>query len=322
MVSRRISWAAATLVAGLALALAAGAQAAKAIVPATGLSTAKDPKAAGTEAAQKAKAALAGQQPKVVLVYTIDVPAPDAARILEGAASVFDPALIYGCNGYAPVSHETCEGRVVVLALAGDVAVTTAVAETKGKDDDLACGKRIGEALKDAAAVKSPGRVLLLFGDCHIPRDDQVAKGAVSVLGHSFPIVGGAAKNGLLYVKAKTQKGANLGVLITGSFTCGLSLKKDMTPDGLISSARDAFTEAIGNKKDKLALMLVFDCGGRRGAMLKNKSFPKEIEAMKSVAGDVPIFGFYGSGEIGCPGTGAPARGVGYHISACALFAE
>jgi len=43
---------------------------------------------------------------------------------------------------------------------------------------------------------------------------------------------------------------------------------------------------------------------------------------MKEVAGAAPIFGFYGSGEIGCPGTGAVPQGVGYHIAACAIIAE
>ncbi len=60
-------------------------------------------------------------------------------------------------------------------------------------------------------------------------------------------------------------------------------------------------------------------CGGRRGKMLKDNSFAKEVEAMKAVAGDIPIFGFYGSGEIGHKDNDSPARGVGYSIAACAI---
>ena len=53
--------------------------------------------------------------------------------------------------------------------------------------------------------------------------------------------------------------------------------------------------------------------------MLKDNSFAKEVEAMKAVAGDIPIFGFYGSGEIGHKDNDSPARGVGYSIAACAI---
>ncbi len=43
---------------------------------------------------------------------------------------------------------------------------------------------------------------------------------------------------------------------------------------------------------------------------------------MKEVAGAAPIFGFYGSGEIGSQAAGAPPQGVGYYIAACAIIPE
>jgi len=143
------------------------------------------------------------------------------------------------------------------------------------------------------------------------------------VLGETFPIVGAAAFQDSVVVKGEVCKAkTNIGLLVTGRFACGFGLMKDMSPEGLIDSARQTFKTAIGEKKDKVALVLVFDCGGRRGAMLKQKSFPRELEAMKEVAGTAPIFGFYGSGEMGCAATGAAPKGVGYHIAACAIMTE
>ena len=304
------------------LACALPAQAAKVVACGNGLSMAKQPAAAGAEAAKAAKAALGDAKAKLVLVHYSGPLIGKAPQVLEGVATVFDKEAIYGCGAYAALTQENNGAAVAVLALGGEVSVTAAVAPTAGKADDVACGAKIGEALKHAAAAKSPGRVLLLFGDCHVPRDNDLVKGVCGVLGATFPIVGAAAFRGDIAVKGEIVKKSNVGLLLTGNFACGFGMKKDMSTDGLISSARDVFTSAIGAKKDQVALVLVYDCGGRRGAMLKKKIFPKELEAMKDVAGDAPIFGFYGSGEIGCPTTGAPPKGDGYHIAACAILVE
>ena len=114
----------------------------------------------------------------------------------------------------------------------------------------------------------------------------------------------------LVLAMASSSPGLEIGV--------GLSRSKDPKAAGA-EAARKAKT-ALGDRKPKL--VLVFDCGGRRGMMLKNKNFPKELEAMKEVAGSAPIFGFYGSGEIGQAGCDSPAHGVGYHISACAIITK
>ena len=317
---RDAAWTAAAMLAVL-LACASGAGAAGPLACGSGVSTANDAKDAGTEAATKAKAALGDATPKLVLVHYSGPLMKQSGQVVAGVVSVFDPALVYGCGAYASLTQETNGAKVAVLALGGEVAVTTAVAETKGKQDDVACGARIGEQLKDAAA-KGPGRVLILFGACHIPRNAEVVKGVSSVLGATFPIVGAAAYKDDIYVQGKLAKSSNLGILLTGSFGCGFGLNKDMSREGLIASATDTFRSAIGGHKDKVALVLCFDCGGRRGAMQKHQIFAQELEAMKAVAGDAPIFGFYGSGEMGCKAAGQAPTGVGYHISACAIVAE
>lgn len=315
---------------GLALAcvavvlLAFGAQAmaaGKALVSGNGCSMSKDAKAAGEEAAKKAKAALGEAAPKLVLVHYSDPLINKAADVIAGVAAVFPKDVIYGCGSYSALTQESNDAAVAVLALGGDVAVSAAVAATKEPKEDAECGKQIGEALKDAAA-KGPGKVLILFGACHIPRNEQVVKGICGVLGEKFPIVGAAAMRDDIVVKGELVKQSNVGILLTGSFACGFGLMKDMTVEGLINSARETVKTAIGEKKDKVALVLVFDCGGRRGEMQKNKNLEKELEAMKEVAGATPIFGFYGSGEMGCAGGDAAPKGVGYHISACAIATE
>ncbi len=311
------------LACGAAVVLACGAQATAAgkLAVGNGISLAKEAKAAGEEAAKKAKAALGEAAPKLVLVHYSGPMMGKAAEVVEAVAAVFPKELIYGCGAYSALTQESNDAPVAVLALGGDVAVSAAVAATAGPKDDAECGKKLGEALKAAAAM-GPGKALILFGACHIPRNEQVVKGLCGVLGEKFPIVGAAAFQDDIFVKGERVKGSNVAILLTGPFSCGFGLMKDMSVEGLINSARETLKTAIGEKKDKVALVLAFDCGGRRGEMQKNKNLEKELAAMKEAAGAAPIFGFYGSGEMGCAGADAAPKGVGYHIAACALIAE
>ncbi len=301
------------LVAAMVLALGAQALAAGKLAVGNGISAAADAKAAGEEAAKRAKAGLGEAAAKLVLVHYSGPMMGKAAEVVEGVAAVFPKDLIYGCGAYSALTQESNSAAVAVLALGGDVAVTAAVAPTAGPKDDIECGKKIGEALK-AAATAGQGKT--------IPRNDQVVKGICGVLGEKFPIVGAAAFQDDIFAQGERVKGSNVGILLTGPFACGFGLMKDMSPEGLINSARETVKTAVGDKKGKLALVLVFDCGGRRGEMQKHKVFEKELEAMKEVAGATPIFGFYGSGEMGCTGGDTAPKGVGYHISACAIATE
>ncbi|MHC4213554.1 MAG: FIST N-terminal domain-containing protein, partial [Planctomycetota bacterium] len=261
-----------------------------------GLSKLTDAQQAGAEAAGQAKKALGDAVPKVVLVYdNLKNDVGEKEKLIEGVASVFDKALIYGCTSYSPLTQQSNEGTVGVLAMAGDVAVNTAVADLH--DGYQPCGVKIGAYLQQQGVPDSKGKVLLLFGDCHVDKNDALVAGVKSILGEKFPIVGGASRGDFLYYKGKIVRKSNLGLLLSGNFKCGFSTKKDNSPEGLITSARQACSEAVAGKKDDVVMTFAFDCGGRRDKMKDN--LPKELAAMKEILGESPIFGFYGSGEIG-----------------------
>lgn len=156
-----------------------------------------------------------------------------------------------------------------------------------------------------------------------MPADDKVVKGICGVLGEKFPVIGGAATDGIVYCKGKVVgKAKNLGILITGEFTIGCSTLNEGPPDvhknKVVAAAGQAFKNAVGDDKDKVVMMFAFDCGGRRNNMGKDR--PDELKVMQAVVGkEMPIIGFYGSGEIGPKDNDSPSKGVGFHISACAL---
>jgi hypothetical protein len=43
---------------------------------------------------------------------------------------------------------------------------------------------------------------------------------------------------------------------------------------------------------------------------------------MLAIAPEVPLFGFYGGGEIGTAALADPAKGVGFSVASAALFVE
>ena len=305
-------------VALVALWLAASGNA-RAVTFGVGSSESKDALAAGTEAAAAAAKGLGDKKAKLVLVFHKDDLAEDSKKVLEGVGSVFDSGIVYGANAYAALTHENNDGLVAVLALA-DVDVAAAVAAVDG--DHEGCGVRIGKQLKSACKAAAGGKLLLLFGACHIPKNNDLVKGALSVLGDDLAVIGGAAYKDRTYAGGEPVEKSNVGLLISGDFRCGFGINKDNSEKGLIASAKQTFEQAVGDAGDKVALMLVFDCGGRRGKMLKNGSFSEELSAMKSVVGDTPIFGFYGSGEMGRKCCDTPSFGDGYHISATALIPQ
>ena len=309
------------LLAGVAAAalLSAIAGNAMAVTFGVGSSDSRDGLAAGTEAAQAAAKGLGEKKAKLVLVFHRDDLAKDSTKVLEGVGSVFDAGIVYGANAYAALTHANNDGLVAVLALA-DVEVAAAVAPVDGNHEG--CGRSIGEQLKPACKAAEGGKLLMLFGACHIPKNNDLVKGVLGVLGDDLSVVGGAAFKDRTYAAGKPVEKSNVGLLISGDFKCGFGINKDNSPKGLIASAKETFEQAVGDAGDKVALMLVFDCGGRRGKMLENGNFSEELSAMKSVVGDTPIFGFYGSGEIGRKCCDTPSFGDGYHISATALIPQ
>ena len=300
-------------------------QAAGEMAVATGCSEAKDATQAGQEAAQKAKAALKGAAAEVVLVFD-SVGGGQAAKqkVLDAVAKEFDASIVYGCAAYNAITIETVSASVGVLALGGDIEVEASLAPlvkgANGKNDYEACGRKNGEGLKDAAArSKDAGKLLVLIGDCHVPSDDLLTKGVCSVLGEKFPIGGGAAMGGLTYCKGKVVPRSNLGLLISGDFKVSPSLMNSPSKNSMdqVNVAAEAFKKAVADDKDKLIMVFAFECGGRRGQMGADR--PKELGLMKAVSGKAPIFGFYGSGEIGRKDSKSAPRGVGFHISVCAI---
>ncbi|HYV66986.1 MAG TPA: FIST C-terminal domain-containing protein [Myxococcales bacterium] len=97
---------------------------------------------------------------------------------------------------------------------------------------------------------------------------------------------------------------APLSVGADGSLTCAAAVRQgshvailDGVPKNMVAAARAATEEAKANLQGaRPAGVLLFDCVCR-GLILKEQ-FQQEIDAVRSVMGDVPVGGFLTYGEI------------------------
>jgi hypothetical protein len=296
----------------------------------TGRSEAKDAKEAGAEAAAQAKAVWGEGTPKIVIVF--------AARslvkqeLVDGIAQHFDKALIYGCEGYSPVTQagnfaelgQTIPTGVAVLVLGGDVSVTVA-SEPVGADADkkaafTASGEKLGAGLKEAIASAKLSRMVLTFGNQHVGDNQPFMDGFYKGTGVVLPVVGAAAggQGSKEIVKGEIVAGVNVAVLLAGNFKLGVGLAGGN--DNLAAKATDAFISATKEFGTKPIVAFVFDCGGRRGNMFKQKELAAELLFMKKIVPEAPIFGFYGGGEIGTIALDKPSKGVGFHIAVATIY--
>ncbi len=285
-----------------------------------GVSSKEDPKAAGADAAALAKSTLrCGCVPKVVLVFDQTPATPEAKKaMLEGVATIFPKDIVYGCSAYAPITDKSNTGTVGVLAIGGNVTVNAAVANLE--DGHEACGKRIGESLKAACKCNAKGKLAILVGSSHYNLNDQLVKGVHGVLGDEVKLAGGAASKGeLVYYKGElVREKSNIGVLLCGNFSCSFAAGGGKEPEVVqttAAAAKKARAEAVGEP----IFALVCDCGGRRGWF--GADIADELKLIKAGVGDMPIFGFYGSGETGPKDNQSPPRGVGYTIFVCVISA-
>jgi hypothetical protein len=284
----------------------------------TGLSALTDPFRAGAEAALRARKALGSGEARAVIVFD-NLPGDEAAHkaLIEGIGWFFDPATVFGCTGFGPITRDGATGTVGVLALGEAFTVASACATVAG--DHEACGSSLGQALKGDLAKAATGRVVILLGDCHVPANDALVRGFLRGAGANVPTVGGSCpQNGLVYDKGVPKRSANIALMLTGEFRVGLALQAAHAPDQIAASAREAAARAARTESGGPGLLLVFDCVSRLQALGAHAA--TELEAIRSAVGSAPLFGFYGSGEIGAETVGAQPRGVGAHVTMCALI--
>lgn len=185
-----------------------------------GHSVLPDAYAAGAAAAA---GAVAGRTAKLVVVFASDT--YDLPALLAGVRDVAGTIPLIGCSTDGEFSHDgVTSNGVTVTALGGPgFEVSTSVAR------DASAGRReAGSAVAAAAAqVTSPHRVLMLLCDGLTREQQDIVRGAYSIVGADVPLVGGCAADMNAYQRTYQFHGDETGVEVLSDAVVAAAIGSD-----------------------------------------------------------------------------------------------
>jgi hypothetical protein len=156
-----------------------------------GRSSASDPAHAGAAATS---AAITGTDPQLLIVFCADTYCLE--ELLQAIASAAPGVPLVGCSTAGEISTGgPSDDGVVVLAIGGEgfsVSTGSGIVGAGGLRDAAA-----GAAACAGALEGRPHSVLLLLSDGLAGDQQEVVRGAYSVVGAAMPLVGGCAGDGL-----------------------------------------------------------------------------------------------------------------------------
>jgi hypothetical protein len=159
---------------------------------AVGRSGNADARAAGAEAAAQA---LAGDDAKLLVVFCSD--SYDLDELLAGVNERSGGVPLIGCSTAGEISTGGPGDASVVVSALGGPGFSVATTSAGGVSERLReAGAELATALNDEGAEK-PHRVILLLTDGLGGDQEEIVRGAYSVVGASVPLVGGCAGDDL-----------------------------------------------------------------------------------------------------------------------------
>lgn len=216
-----------------------------------GLSSLEDSRAAGTQAATAAVAALKGQAPSLALVFA--TAEHQHAVLLDAIRAILPGTPLIGCSGEGVIAHnESLEATaaVAVMAIAStSITFDTFVVESYA-DAPADTGRRLAELVK--AKVSNPKCVCLLsdglLGNC----TDFLA--ALHEAMGEVPVVGGTAADAMTFEQTfqydgtRVISGGLVAFAMSGDVDVEIAVSHGCTPIGLertVTSAADGWIREI-----------------------------------------------------------------------------
>jgi hypothetical protein len=158
----------------------------------TGFSGVSDARDAGREAAALAVAALSGEQPALVMVFT--APKYDLSALLAGVRAVTGDAPLIGGTSSGEIINGQYKGfgaGVAVLALTAGPYRFGLASAAHVKDNLDEAGQKIARESRTQAG-DSPHAALIIFADSLLGDLQKVFQGAYRITGPRVAIIGGA----------------------------------------------------------------------------------------------------------------------------------
>ncbi len=154
---------------------------------AVGSSTDADSRRAGQRAAAEA---LRGEDAKLLVVFCSQ--RHELPALLTGVGEASGGVPLIGCSTAGELATGGAEGHHVVVTAFGGPGFQAATATATGvSSGQRAAGAAIAGCVEQLG--QTAHRVLLVLTDGHVGHQEEVVRGAYSVLGASVPLVGGCA---------------------------------------------------------------------------------------------------------------------------------
>jgi len=232
---------------------------------------------AGKEACQKALDRVGGKA-DLIIVFSSVVYSQE--EVLEGVRSRSGKVPLVGCSDSGEITTEgPVSQHVAVMALNLD-KVDFSVGIGKGTDkDSFRAGKEAAEAVKKNA--KKPLSLFMMFLDGLAENGAAAVRGAQSVLGKDFPIMGGSAGDDFLFQKTYEYDNddiltnAVVGVGLSGIFSFGTGVRHGWEPVGLPMKATKAEGGKLIEINNRPALSIYEDYFGKKAEELTKEPIAK-----------------------------------------------
>ncbi len=280
----------------------------------TGFSTNPDMQIAADMAAFQAKRELKGAAPKLVLVA--DGYRGDKQLMLNRIAKYFPKQTIYGGMSFGAICDKGfARGNSIAVVAIADPKMKITAARADGVKADM---HKAGVSIANGLGCQAGSAVsVMLMGDCHVPTDQTLVEGVQSVLGDKLPIYGGSTSfEADSYYQGVARRDSAFGIATMNSKAASVLAGGSANEKEALALALQSMKTALQTNGNNKMLML-FECAGRQG-LFSDCDLERQI-LMAQMGKQLPIFGFYGSGEIGQPDGSSKSEGRGVHVSAAGV---
>lgn len=236
-----------------------------------GQSKNNDSKKAGEEAAQMAISQMGTGRPELIIAFaSIRF---DQKQLLEGIRSVAKDVPVVGCSDSGEITTQGPTNQsVAVMAIKAD-NIDFAIGLGKGvKESSYEAGRKVVEDVIKKLTNKPS--MFIIFPDGLTGNGADIVRGALSVLGTHFPLMGGSAGDDFKFEKTfeyynnEVLNDAVVGIGMTGKFAWGVGVRHGWEPIGLPMKVTKSEGPVLKELDNKPALKIYEDYFGKKAEEL------------------------------------------------------
>ncbi len=242
-----------------------------------GISLAKNGRAAGKEAAEKARGELGKQKPQIALIFSSVSFVQE--EVLAGVKGVAPEATALGCSTAGEiVTQGPFKNSVAVMLIRSDSAHFHLGIGRNIKASALEAGKEFAKSIqKSAKAEKVKIKAVMMLPDGLVGNGADIVRGIQKIMGISTPLVGGSAgddfkfKQTYQYYNASVESGCVVGAGISGRFTFGIGVRHGWKPIGIARKATKSDGARLYELDHKPAIEIYEDYFGKKADDLRKE---------------------------------------------------